>query len=58
VPQSTDDQRRRLLDASILLQDIANEAMMADDVELAMVMHRAAAELRRLRAALGPREVT
>jgi hypothetical protein len=48
--QSSDD----LPDA---LEKAANEAMMADRVEDAMLMHRAAAELRRLRAALGPREV-
>jgi hypothetical protein len=47
-----------LQDAAALAQDLANEAMLADNVEFAMVMHRAAAELRRMRAALGPREVT
>jgi hypothetical protein len=39
------------------LERYANEAMMADRVGWAMAMHRAAAELRRLRAALGPREL-
>jgi hypothetical protein len=47
-----------LRDAATMAQDLANEAMLADNVEWAMVMHKAAAELRRLRAALGPREVT
>ena len=53
----SDDLRRMLQDAAIMAQALANEAMMADNVEWAMVMHRAAAELRRPRAALGPREV-
>jgi|HubBroStandDraft_1064217.scaffolds.fasta_scaffold56222_4 hypothetical protein len=46
-----------LQDAAALAQDLANEAMLADNVEWAMVMHKTAAELRRLRVALGPREV-
>ena len=53
----SDDLCRMLQDAATMAQALANEAMMADNVEWAMVMHRAAAELCRLRAALGPREV-
>jgi hypothetical protein len=40
------------------LEKAANEAMMADEVAWAMLMHRAAGEILRLRAALGPRGVS
>jgi hypothetical protein len=40
------------------LERLANEAVMQDRYEWALTMREAAAELRRLRAALGPREVT
>ena len=54
---SDGDLHHVLKEAATMAQDIANEAMMADNVEWAILMHRTAAELRRLRAALGPHEV-